>query len=266
MAATADGPSPIPPESLDRVERLLLIELDRHGSPLGGAVLHGLLSEQGVHVSVSTIARRLRRLDRIGLTDPALLTGQSPASDGRVLSDEGRRLVATTLRVQRAAHLIAQASEITISEGLHDHLTARMAVEPAAAADAARHRSAAMLAELEESLALHELSVQRGVDLPAGATVQFHRLVASACRNALLRSMLAVVLDATLDELQGDLDALIRCRDTDDEGLADHRRILSAVRAGDGPAAEEAMRAHMQRLVDELERFQAGTGRPLRRR
>ncbi len=230
------------------LERLLLVELDRAGRPLGGEVLQRLAAERGAEASVSTVARRLRRLDQLGLTEAAL-------TDGRVLTREGARLVASTLRVERAASLLAEASELSTDAQLHDQLVARLAVEPAAAADAARHRSRLALEELEHSLAVHTDALEYGTELPRGATLRFHRLISAACDNALLRSMVAVVLDGSLDPLQSELDRVIRVRDSDEQGLHDHSRILDAVRKGDGPAAQEAMRAHLQRLVEELERY-----------
>lgn len=243
------------PDELSPLERLLLVELDSADHPLGGAVLHRIASGHGMAVSVSTVARRLRKLDDLGLTDLAV-------SDGRVLTEAGHRLVASTLRVERAASMLVHASEASVSRQLLDHLTARLAVEPAAAADAAKHRSLAVLAELASSLQAHEDAIEAGRELPHMATVEFHRLISTACSNALLRSMLAVVFDASLEPLQDELDRVIRVRDTDNQGLLDHQRIYRALEGGDPDAAFEAMRAHMARLVDELDRYQ----RPLRRR
>ena len=39
--------------------------------------------------------------------------------------------------------------------------------------------------------------------------------------------------------------------------LAEHRALLAAIEAGDGPAARNAMEAHLDAVMDELERFSA---------
>jgi GntR family transcriptional regulator, transcriptional repressor for pyruvate dehydrogenase complex len=124
---------------------------------------------------------------------------------------------------------------------LDDLLDVRLQLEPYAARLAAGRRSEQDLARLDATLA--ELRAHE--DDPAAfaaADARLHQAVTDAAGSVALRVLLAALADL-----------LRRSRDTTASdpavrgaALAELERLVDAIRAGDGPAAERAMRAHLR--------------------
>jgi len=141
------------------------------------------------------------------------------------------------------------ASEIVDSEVDHPMIwEVREAIEMQAARLAARRRSDEDLRAMEGALERMEASIAEGDD-GIDADRSFHRAIAAAAGNALLRQLLdqlAEVIDRTSA-------ASLTLPGRPPVSLASHRAILSAIAAGDEAAAAEEMRQHVmtsgQRVV-----------------
>ncbi|MFD3688125.1 FadR/GntR family transcriptional regulator [Nocardiopsis sp. NPDC058631] len=119
---------------------------------------------------------------------------------------------------------------------------ARLVIEPAIAATAARTRDAAQLAQLERS-AQNALHPPR---FDAGEAVHFHVALAAATGNGLLREAVEALLHVRSRE-----QVEIRHRYDDRErDHAEHMDILTAVRDGDPAAAERLTREHLTSIRD----------------
>lgn len=119
---------------------------------------------------------------------------------------------------------------------------ARLVLEPAIAAAAARTRTAEGVRQLEAAVTNALQPPVRDVR-PA---VHFHVALATASGNALLRETLEALLNVrVLDQIE------IRHRYDDRErDHAEHVQILDAVRSGDEEAAERLTREHLMAIRD----------------
>jgi GntR family transcriptional regulator, transcriptional repressor for pyruvate dehydrogenase complex len=97
----------------------------------------------------------------------------------------------------------------------------------------------------------------------AQADLNFHLALAKATGNPVVMKVTAVITDILKTSMYGIVDSL-GARD----GLYYHRRILDAIKAGDGRGAESLMEEHVERTIQRLKsktrkkEDDAGAGRP----
>jgi DNA-binding FadR family transcriptional regulator len=217
--------------------------------PLGARQILQTLS-RGIEVEISeaTVARRLRLLDRGGLT-------VAVGTKGRMLTPAGRQHVASVLRGRAAASRFLQGTEIRTSEGLIHLLRARRAVEPEAAREAALAKDDSTAEALAQLIERHRRHYAGADDVPRDLALSFHRRVARCTGNPIVKAMLDVVLDPALDRLEAALDVVLASHRSGEVAVIEHQVIADAIAAGDADMAEAAMRAHLDRLLDEADRF-----------
>lgn len=80
------------------------------------------------------------------------------------------------------------------------------------------------------------------------ADAAFHRLLIERCRNG----RIARIVQTINDQMHRVRMLTLRLRRELPDSIADHRRIVAAIRAGDAAAAHEAARAHRLRTQSEL--------------
>ncbi|MCI2421667.1 FCD domain-containing protein [Saccharopolyspora sp. K220] len=216
--------------------------------PLGARQIRQVLRGDDLDISEATVARRLRALDRRGLT-------VSVGAKGRMLTATGRHHVASVLRGRVTATRFAQGTEIRTTEGLIQLLRARRAVEPEAARDAAEAADDSAGEALSMLVDEHRQHYLVADDVPRDISLRFHRRVARCSRNPIVKPMLDVVLDPALDRLEAALDVVLASHRSGELAVAEHQLIADAIAAGDAVAAEESMRTHLDRLLDEARRF-----------
>ncbi|MQA04996.1 MAG: FCD domain-containing protein [Streptosporangiales bacterium] len=201
-----------------------------------GAVLAVDALEQEFAVSRTVIREALRVLAAKGLVDarPKRGTFVRPRDAWSLLDPDVLRW---QLEQQRGTGFLDNLAEV------------RGIVEPAAARLAAQRRTDADLAELADSL---ELSARAGATAQevVAADVRFHRALLFATHNELLCQM-EIVIETGLRTR----DLLAHGQETWADAEPAHRAVFNAVAAGDGDAAERAMRALLEqarRDVDAL--------------
>ena len=135
--------------------------------------------------------------------------------------------------------------------GPFEILEARKLIEAETCALAAQKISAAQLARLDELLQeMEQENLQEAIT--ERADEQFHCLIAEAAGNSALG-----VAVAWLWQLRNESEISTHFfRRVRQEGnrpiIEDHQRILDALRARDPKASREAMRDHLQRVIDHL--------------
>jgi GntR family transcriptional regulator, transcriptional repressor for pyruvate dehydrogenase complex len=148
-------------------------------------------------------------------------------------SEGMRRNVSESIAVMLETH------DVSLSELVE----ARISLEVPLAGLAAQHASEAVAAELlaaiEEAEGNHPASEEFRT-----ADARFHRVIASAARNELLRAFTSW----TLDVLQPSLIDTIGATIDGDAILDQHRAIQRAIRLGQPAAAQRAMRRHLDYL------------------
>jgi DNA-binding GntR family transcriptional regulator len=145
---------------------------------------------------------------------------------------------------------VAEAIEITQARAALEGLIARLAAERASEAERAELR--AVLADMTEAVT-------------EGDNVSYSKL-----NRRLHGSLCTIARHRVADDLVANLRnraahhqfrlALVPGRA--EESLGQHRAIVEAVTAGDGPAAEAAMRDHLASVIDVLRHWEAFEARP----
>jgi GntR family transcriptional repressor for pyruvate dehydrogenase complex len=123
-----------------------------------------------------------------------------------------------------------------------DLVEVRLLLEPEAAARAAREGNPAKIRAVGAAMERMEGEVAAG-DPGAGGDKAFHRAVADASGNAAL----LMFLDLCGELMQDTQQTTLAIPGQPAKTLADHRRILKAIRAGDEAAASHAMKRHLEK-------------------
>jgi len=204
------------------------------------------LGRRGFVLSEATVGRLLRALDRLGYT-------HKEGFQGRVLTAAGhahlQELRAARHRAERGWQFM-NVIETKSQEELMEVLEARRGMEREIARLAAMRATATDLGALQPLLEKQESLARWGIGLEED-DVQFHKLLARTARNRVLEAavdlirqdhLLTVVLNQIRQQLGADM-------------ARDHRRIFDAVAMHRPDLAEEAMVAHIDNLMAEVERY-----------
>ena len=242
MTGNADGPL------LELTALTLLAEADE---PIGSARLAEALRQAGIPVAEATAGRYLRQLDERGLTRAL------PAKLGRIITGAGRERLRELRLLRRqdehGARVLRAVNTNEIDE-LIDLLYVRRAVEAEAARLAARRATGDELARIADLSARHVHDVGAGRDT-VEPSMQFHRLVAEASHNRMLVAVALLLLDPAHDPLEKVLGRIALDTGVTLDHAADHVALAEALRARDATAAEAAMRAHMDKLIQTVEAY-----------
>lgn len=193
------------------------------------------------HVSRVTVRDALRVLESQGL-----VTIKVGAGGGAVVA------APSTASITESLTNMLRLNQAT----LRDLVEARILVEPEVAAMAADRATDADLRAMEDAITTARRT--RASDDPyfIPSSVAFHLALAQAAKNPVLlfavNSFRALFHEA--------LSALLPAEDMADRAIADHRRLLEAIRARDGERARALMRKHLSYFA-----ARAGTGQPARR-
>jgi GntR family transcriptional repressor for pyruvate dehydrogenase complex len=183
-----------------------------------------LAAELGVHRS--TLREALRSLEQNGLVYREAGRRKLRVGSGPQSADLSRRLV----------------SAMVVQQVTFDELYLAMrALEPAIADAAAKHATAADLAELDDNLARTRSALNDSISLTA-LDIEFHNLIAKAANNRALdltRKPLSDLFYPAFYAIMSRLNAAERL-------LAAHEFIVAGIRAGDPVVAREWMERHIK--------------------
>ncbi len=134
---------------------------------------------------------------------------------------------------------------------LRDLLIARRALERETARLAAMGATAADLDGLEALIERHNVALANGDAAELQFGIEIHRRVARLAGNRAIASMLDLILhEVSLWNLEA---AILHARRA--TSPSDHYQFLAALRRHDASAAEAAMVAHIDRILDEVVRY-----------
>jgi len=138
-----------------------------------------------------------------------------------------------------------------------DIFALRKIIEPEVAHLASGNRTLEEMNELEEILKEHERQVAGGLN-PIHANSDFHRLMARMAKNRVLERLLLALFDL----LERTREKYLQSEERKQKSLQGHREILTAIKSGNGPAARQAMRRHLEGVEDVLfkKRKEVGKG------
>jgi DNA-binding FadR family transcriptional regulator len=133
-------------------------------------------------------------------------------------------------------------------------ITARGLIEGEAAAMAAQQASKAQIAQIADALAQMKMALKQGKDPLVGDEL-FHRAIAEACGNEVLRDTISRYWQARRSPLYLRLADYFERPASWRAVLAEHNAVLKAIKNRHPGAAREAMQGH---LTKALTRFSAG--------
>jgi DNA-binding FadR family transcriptional regulator len=123
----------------------------------------------------------------------------------------------------------------------------RQMLEPQIAAAAAIHASPAQVAAIED--AFRRCAAARNMDVYETWDEEFHRAIAAATGNMLLRALFEAVNRARKAVVWGTMRRAMLKPERRDVFTREHARVVEAIGTRNAPAAWQAMREHMATLV-----------------
>jgi DNA-binding FadR family transcriptional regulator len=179
---------------------------------------------------------------------PITCAGRSSAANSRLARRCQRNATSSCRRACRAAryiNLFVHGRGISLKSVLQT----REAIEPSLARLAALNRSDA---ELEDLVCATERVEQAYADTPLylAENVKWHCAIATASHNELLRAFMGssiIYKDSAIENFATE--------DVRRVVIKAHRRILDAIVAGDGAAAERRMARHLAALREQMQAF-----------
>ena len=156
--------------------------------------------------------------------------------------------------LRNSAPLTADSTSRHDEWGPLELITARGLIEGEAAAMAAQHASKEQIAHMADALNQMKLALKEGND-PLVGDEQFHRTIAQACGNEVLRDTISRYWQARRSPLYSRLADYFERPASWRAVMAEHNAVAKAIKNRDSSAAREAMQGHMTKA---LARFSAG--------
>jgi DNA-binding FadR family transcriptional regulator len=222
---------------------------DRSPAPrLGIAVVEALvdLIVSGALAPGDTLPPELALCQQFGVSRTVLRESVKRLEEkGLVTVGQGRGTVVQPTRSWNTMDRVVLTALIAHDQtlGILDELTVvRSRLEAAMAGETARVRSGVELDLLRGVMADMRASVEDSAAFNA-ADIAFHELVMATSGNRLAESIARVLYEQARESARYDVYAPVRLRELT---LAEHERVFTAIEAGAGDGAEEAMRAHVE--------------------
>lgn len=239
-----------PAETPSRDAERLLLVLQESAEPVGARLAARMLADAGTTTSEASVSRIFLQLDGLGLTEAI-------GRKGRVLTAMGRQYAAKRLSDQQRNEDFSRALDIRNVQQLGDWLHARRGIECEMARVAARRARKTDINRLSRLLGEHERKLATGAD-PTPVAMRFHQELAKAANSPLFAALMNSLHGPELVPLEELLDTITGGHGTLGESTSEHTELLDALRDHDEDAAEGAMRAHLDRLIAEVDEFASG--------
>lgn len=178
-------------------------------------------------VSRSSIRDAIRSLEAMGLVQPRQGAGTVVCEPGQSVATP---LASVLLQKRR---MVAELIDV------------RKMIEPPLAARAALHASPGQITTLEEIVQRHKEKVTQG-DFGIEEDSEFHYNIALAADNGVILK----VVDVLMDLLKETRERSLQVEGRQARSFAGHQRILTALKRHDAPAAEAAMRRHLEEIEE----------------
>lgn len=228
----------------DKIERdMLAIISNADGQPLGCGAISNLLSKHGQNISEATVGRYLRDFDNMKYTEKV-------SNQGRILSQKGKDRIGT-ISNQEATFLggirFAETIRSHTKEDLIEVLVARRAIESELAYLAALNNNKNCRDKLKMIIEEQKKQIA-DVTSFSGQDVVFHKAVAKMAQNRVLEAAISLIrqdtqLSPILTHIRKEVNKRI---------YIDHMTIYEAIVAGKPEEAREAMKAHIDGLVQDV--------------
>lgn len=213
---------------------------------MGSGTVRLGLERSGVTISEATVGRLLRELDARGYTGRC-------AFRGRVLKAKGRERLSELEYFRAGAHPTQNLMALLVSTGkkeLVDILVARRAMEGASARLAACNITEPEVLHLKAVVERHQQMTDAG-EMGTEQDADFHRIILLASRNPVLVAAMELMrqhprLSELLHYIRNKVQSAV---------VRDHVHILAALELHDPASSEEAMIAHIDNLIGDVNTY-----------
>ncbi len=215
-------------------------------APLGSGTISDKLQAMNIDISEATIGRCLRKLDSKGLTKKAGFQGRYLAAAGvKALQDYEH-----DQDLQVKTHYMMRLARAGAKDELLHILVARRAIEKETCRLAAEKVTDSDLEELSDIVDKHLENIQSGIS-GAREDTEFHKTIAKIGSNKFLAAALDLIrqdgqLSPVFEYIREKVGSTV---------VADHKKILQALQKGDPSAAENAMAAHMENVIEDVNKY-----------
>lgn len=231
---------------LDEKELLILEMISEAADPIGSWQIVNRLADEHIETSSATIGRILNKLENLGYL-------QKEKYRGRVITEKGLRAIILNKQLKNMEFYQSNLNKYIDPKLLEDFLAvleARRTVERGTARLAAQRVTENELAAMEEILQLQENSYREDKPITFH-DLEFHKAIARASRNPILELMyyqLAIMgqQSQTFEYIRKKINSAY---------MVSHRRIFDALRRRDADEAEAAMLAHIDSLVEDVNKY-----------
>lgn len=230
----------------EQLEQEILSLISKTGQPVGCGAISAVLNSRGISISEATVGRVLRDFDHSGYTEKAGYQGRILSARG---SDRLTELANREKSLQWGAEF-ASALQGHTKEQLLEVLIARRAIEGELAALAALNGNGAEKEQLQSTLEKQRSIMENGGGA-AQADVNFHAAIAQMAGNKILAMSIELIrqdtqLSPVLEYIRKHVHSLV---------YIDHQNIFQAIHSGMPDAAKEAMVAHINNLIQDVETY-----------
>ena len=230
----------------DKWKKTILEIISESEEPVGSWSIMNTFKEQGIEVSSATIGRELNQLEVLGYV-------KKFGFKGRMITDLGRRVIEeakNSLEIDYYKNSLDEMLNSNILENFLMVLEARLAIERQTARLASQRITDEEIAELRRCLN-NQKEHFRGHKSIAEDDISFHLGIARASKNQALVSL--YMLLSSMGQ-QSELFEHLRQR-VGDSYSTYHQDILSALEQHDPDTAEECMKKHIGKLVDDVNAY-----------
>nr|WP_106779524.1 FCD domain-containing protein [Lysinibacillus timonensis] len=214
--------------------------------PLGTWILKEKMEELGVNLSLASVGRLLKEMDRLDLTVKV-------NSQGRVLTDQGVlefERMRLNMERQQIEEEVKEATDTASPQDIIDLLTARLLIEPEIIKDIIEHAAEEEIKLLEETVKIHDTYVREQKEVNT-LPMNFHILISELSCNRFLGAMLKLLIHEELKLEEKFPKIAHKLRQA--HHLDEHKLILEAIVSHDVEKAIYFSKMHIQKLIDCIE-------------
>ena len=230
----------------DDLEFEALSILAENHDPIGSSTLNALLREAGLNVSAATIGRMLSDFDYRGMT-------VKHGYRGRLVTEKGLDKLAELREKFQWENLSAKfydALDVPTKDTLIDVLIARRGIERETTRLAAMKATSDDIDLICKALEIQSEKAASGIQI-FESDLAFHRAIAAASKNKILAAAYDFIwqngkFSPFIEYIRNYVGGKI---------VIDHGKILSAIVQRNPHEAEQAMIAHIESLIDDVDKY-----------
>ena len=230
----------------DKWKKQILEIIAESTEPVGSWFIVNTFKDRGVEVSSATIGRELNQLESLGLVEKQNFKG-------RLITRRGREVIAeanSSLEIDYHKSRLDEMINSNVLDNFLMVLEARQAIERKTVSLAAQRITPEELRELEECVKNQQVHKESHKSIAAD-DIAFHSGIARASKNKVLFSLYMIL--SSMGQ-QSELFENLRMK-VGDSYSSLHQKILQALREHNSGEAERFMLLHIERLMEDVNRY-----------